>query len=104
MATTSIWSIKNRLDHVLDYVGNSKKTSYENDELLNVLHYAEDDFKTEEKRLVSGINCDVKTAHKEMTQTKKRFNKLGGVISLHGYQSCKEGEITPEQAHEIGVR
>ena len=47
MATTSIWSIKNRLDHVLDYVGNSKKTSYENDDLLNVLHYAEDDLKKE---------------------------------------------------------
>ena len=104
MATTSIWSIKNRLDHVLDYVGNSKKTSYENDDLLNVLHYAEDDFKTEEKRLVSGINCDVKTAYKEMTQTKKRFNKLGGIISLHGYQSFNEGEVTPEIAHEIGVK
>ena len=104
MATTSIWGIKNRLDIVLDYVGNSKKTSYENDDLLNVLHYAEDDFKTEDKKLVSGINCDVKTAHKEMTQTKKRFNKLGGVISLHGYQSFNEGEVTPEIAHEIGVK
>lgn len=104
MATTSIWSIRNRLDHVLDYVGNSKKTSYENDDLLNVLHYAEDDFKTEEKKLVSGINCDATTAHKEMTMTKKRFNKLDGVISLHGYQSFNEGEVTPELAHEIGVK
>lgn len=104
MATTSIWSIKNRLDHVLDYVGNSKKTTYENDDLFNVLHYAEDDSKTEEKRLVSAINCDVKTAYKEMTITKKRFNKTGGVISLHGYQSFEEGEVTPELAHEIGVK
>ena len=104
MATTSIWSIKNRLDHVLDYVGNSKKTSYENDDLLNVLHYAEDDCKTEDKKLVSGINCDVETAYKEMRNTKERFCKTGGVISLHGYQSFNEGEVTPEQAHEIGVK
>lgn len=38
-----------------------------------------------------------------MFAVKNRFGKMGGNIAYHGYQSFKPGEITPEQAHQIGV-
>ena len=34
---------------------------------------------------------------------KRQFGKEGGIIAFHGYQSFAPGEVTPEQAHEIGV-
>ena len=35
--------------------------------------------------------------------TKQRFGKLGGVVGYHFIQSFAPGEVTPEQAHAIGV-
>ncbi len=40
----------------------------------------------------------------EMIAVKKRFRKEDGTIAYHGYQSFREGEVTPEQAHRIGIR
>ena len=36
-------------------------------------------------------------------KTKRRFEKEGGTIAYHGYQSFKENEVTPGLAHKIGV-
>ena len=44
------------------------------------------------------------TAFYEMDNTKKQFFKTGGIECYHGYQSFAEGEVTVEQAHEIGVK
>jgi len=38
-----------------------------------------------------------------MRAVQKRFGKTDGVVALHAYQSFREGEVTPEQCHEIGV-
>lgn len=38
-----------------------------------------------------------------MQATKQRFGKLGGVVGYHFIQSFAPGEVTPEQAHTIGV-
>ena len=38
-----------------------------------------------------------------MTATKQRYGKLGGNVAYHGYQSFRSGEVTPEEAHEIGL-
>lgn len=38
-----------------------------------------------------------------MTATKKRFGKTGGNVAYHGYQSFQTGEVTPEEAHKIGM-
>ena len=38
-----------------------------------------------------------------MIATKRRFGKLGGNVAYHGYQSFAEGEVTPEEAHQIGM-
>ena len=48
MATTSIWAVKKRLDHVIDYTTNPDKTSKEDyKELHNVIEYATASYKTE---------------------------------------------------------
>lgn len=39
-----------------------------------------------------------------MMSVKEQFHKCDGTIAYHGYQSFKQGEVTPEQAHEIGIR
>ena len=33
----------------------------------------------------------------------ERLGKTDGVVALHAYQSFREGEVTPEQCHEISV-
>ena len=34
---------------------------------------------------------------------KRKYGERGKVVAYHGYQSFKTGEVTPEQAHEIGL-
>ena len=36
--------------------------------------------------------------------TKQQYNKTGGILGFHAFQSFVEGEVTPEQAHAIGVK
>ena len=108
MATTSLWEIHQRLDKVIDYTTNEEKTKEVDQELYKSLHntieYAKADPKTEKQLYVTAINCDEKTAFKEMIETKKHFGKEKGILGYHGFQSFAEGEVTPKQAHEIGVR
>ena len=104
MAVTKIWTIKDSLQRVLDYAANPDKTEY--DALAQTLHYAEDDAKTklnESAQLVTGIHCGADHAWEDMRAVQERFGKIDGVVALHAYQSFREGEVTPEQCHEIGV-
>ena len=104
MAVTKIWAIKDSLQRVLDYAANPDKTEY--DALAQTLHYAENDAKTklnESAQLVTGIHCRAKHAWEDMRAVQERFGKTDGVVALHAYQSFREGEVTPEQCHEIGV-
>ena len=105
MATVGIWSVKNNLSRVIDYVSDEKKVDEQTfKDLHNELEYISDDYKTEEKKYVTGINCSTNNACKEMKEIKKHFQKEDGIIAFHAYQSFKEGEITPEQAHNIGIQ
>lgn len=52
---------------------------------------------------VSTINCPKHDPYGAMMATKRRFGKLGGNVAYHGYQSFKTGEVTPGEAHAIGV-
>ena len=104
MAVTKIWTIKDSLQRVLDYAANPDKTEF--DALAKTLHYAENDAKTqldEQARLVTGIHCRTDHAWEDMRAVQERFGKTDGVVALHAYQSFREGEVTPEQCHEIGV-
>ena len=98
MATTSLWKISGSLKKVLDYAENPDKTS-----LKNVIDYASDATKTDDELFVTGINCEVERAYEMMTETKRQFGKKDKVVAYHGYQSFKDGEVTPEECHAIGV-
>ena len=84
MATTKIWKIKSRFDNVIDYITNKDKT--------------------DNKKYVTGINCMADIAFKEMSITKQQFNKTGGILGFHAYQSFKGCEVTDDEAHEIGIK
>ena len=103
MATVGIWGVKNNLVRVINYVSNEDKTTEALKDLHNEIDYISNNKKTEEKLYVSGINCNVNTAYEEMIEVKKHFNKTGGIIAFHSYQSFKEDEVTPEIAHSIGI-
>ena len=60
--------------------------------------------KGEGMRFVTGINCSPERAVDEMMITKNRWPDRGNRLLYHGYQSFTPGEVTPEQAHSIGVR
>ena len=110
MATTKIWAVKSRVDHVLEYAENEEKTrnSHWSDvdyqTMRDVMDYAMNDAKTEKQCYVSGWNVDPYAAREEMQITKHEFGKENGILAFHGYQSFKPGEVTPEIAHEIGVK
>ena len=98
MAYTKIFAIRTRLDDRVKYAINGEKT-----ELSEKISYATDIVKTCSVRFVSILNCkSAETAFDVMQKTKKKFGKTGGVLGYHFIQSFVPGEVTPEQAHEIG--
>ena len=78
----------------------------EHNEVENIIEYATQSVKTETdiRRYVSGINCIPETAFEEFEATKKRFGKTDGRLAYHGYQSFPPGEVTPDKAHELGIK
>lgn len=106
MATTGFWPVKGRLKDVIEYAENPNKTidkKYLDDDLAAALSYVEDASKTDSTMYVSGINCPKKRACEQMMNTKRRYGKLGGNVAYHAYQSFRTGEVTPEEAHRIGI-
>lgn len=112
MATTKIWKVGKRLDHVIDYATNEMKTRNRfykeaQDNFASVrqaLEYATNPDKTEKKFYTTGINCEVENAVEQMIKTKKKYKKEKGILAFHAYQSFAKGEVNPETAHEIGVK
>lgn len=82
MAVTKILAKTTRLDHLVRYVINPKKT--------------------DEQVFVSSVGCVPESAARTWMDTKRRFGRTEGVQAYHLIQSFKPGEITPELAHEIG--
>lgn len=110
MATTRIWSISGRLDYVINYVQNPEKTDgskyYTDTELQalqDVIDYTENPSKTEERLYVTGINVSPDIARDQMVMTKQQYSKMDKILAYHGYQSFLPGEVTPDQAHQIGI-
>lgn len=82
MAVTKILAKSTRLDHLVRYVINPKKTG--------------------EQVFVSSVGCQPETAARTWKDTKRRFGRTEGIQAYHLIQSFRPGEITPELAHEIG--
>ena len=112
MATTKIWKVQKRLDHVIVYATNEEKTRKKSngygidrfDSIRKVMTYATNPDKTEKQFYTTGINCEVKDSVKQMQLVKMIYGKENGILAFHAYQSFNEGEVTPEIAHEIGVK
>ena len=100
MAYDKIIAIRSRLDHCVSYALNPEKT-----DLAAALRYIENEGKTsgEHRVFATALNCSLETAFREMQETKQRWSKPGGVLGYHVIHSYAPGEVTPEQAHEIGV-
>ena len=105
MAVTKIWPIKDSVQRVVEYAKNPEKTEYS--DIQAVLHYAGNEEKTvagtEKTMYVTGVNCSRDRAFQEMLAVQKRFDKQGGNVAYHAYQSFKTGEVTPELCHRMGV-
>lgn len=98
MAYTKVFAIRARLDDRVKYAVNGEKT-----ELDERIVYTADPEKTDTVRFVTTLNCrSAETAFAAMQKTKKKYKKTGGVLGYHFIQSFAPGEVTPEQAHEIG--
>ena len=104
IAVVKIWKVVTHLDQVVDYAEDHNKTNLSNFKDLNdLMDYAMNGDKTEESLYISGINCDPNNATKEMIMIKDKYLKKDGILAWHAYQSFKEGEVTPDEAHKIGL-
>lgn len=99
MAYTKILVIHNRLDKCVDYTQNEEKTSLE-----AAIDYALNREKTERTCYETAVNCDRETVYADMMDTKRRWSKGGRARKgYHVIQSFPPGEVTPEEAHTVGV-
>lgn len=94
------------LKRAVSYSMSEEKTTDENEPLKALPGYIANNRKTEQGgvRYVSGINCFPETAAEKMVATKKKYGKTDKRLAYHIIQSFAPGEITPELAHEIGVK
>ena len=110
MAVTKIKRIRGNPGNPLSYIGNPEKTrnrdfsEADRQALADIIAYAADEKKTEKQYFTTGINCDVENAREQFNITKLSFNKTGGIVCGHCMQSFDGYEVTPEEAHEIGVQ
>ena len=111
MGTTKIWKVKTNLTRAIDYATDSRKTALKSagerdgSDIGNVIGYASDGGKTLSGRYVTALNCNATYAKEQFETIKKRFGKEDGILAFHAYQSFADyDDITPDMAHEIGVK
>ena len=84
MAVTKTHPIKSTLKAAIDYIC--------------------DPAKTDGKLLVSSYGCAAETADIEFAWTRRHAIDKGTNLGRHLIQAFQPGEVTPEQAHEIGMQ
>ena len=77
--------------------------------IAKIIDYAENPEKTDNGRLITGYECDTVTADTEFVLARQQYIQLTGrrrgrddVIGYHLRQAFLPGEITPEEANEVG--
>lgn len=110
MATTKLWSVHSEVADVANYDINPLKTTYDEDIMPRGVPVADVTIEPEHGLLVSGINCNPKTAVEEFMEVKRKFEKPGGVLAYHGYISFPNVDgldpvevlsVAKEMAHEM---
>ncbi len=78
--------------------------------ISDILDYVQNPEKTDNGRLITGHQCDTRTADAEFLFAKRQYIAKTGrrrgeddVIAYHVRQSFLPGEITPEEANRLGV-
>ena len=106
MATTKIWDVKSHLSQLIAYVANVEKTieKFDDETLQALVSYGINDLKTEERKLVTPINCTVENASTEMARLNSMSKSKSDTVAYHAYQSFARGEVDAETAHQIGIR
>lgn len=84
MAITKTHPIKSTLKAAIDYICNPEKT--------------------DGKLLVSSYGCTAETADIEFAWTRRHAIDKGTHLGRHLIQAFEPGEVTPEEAHEIGMQ
>lgn len=84
MAVTKTHPIKSTLKAAIDYICNPVKT--------------------DGKLLVSSYGCTAETADIEFEWTRRHSIDKGANLGRHLIQAFEPGEVTPEEAHEIGMQ
>lgn len=84
MAITKTHPIKSTLKDAIDYICNPNKT--------------------DGKLLVSSFGCAAETADIEFTWTRQHAIDKGTNLGRHLIQAFEPGEVSPEEAHEIGMQ
>ena len=84
MAVTKTHPIKSTLKAAIDYICNPEKT--------------------DGKLLVSSYGCTAETADIEFAWTRRHSIDKGTNLGRHLIQAFEPGEVTPDEAHEIGMQ
>ncbi len=84
MAVTKTHPIKSTLKAAIDYICNPDKT--------------------DGKLLVSSFGCAAETADIEFEWTRRHSIDKGTHLGRHLIQAFEPGEVSPEEAHEIGMQ
>ncbi len=84
MAVTKTHPIKSTLKAAIDYICNPEKT--------------------DGKLLVSSYGCTAETADIEFAWTRRHSIDKGTNLGRHLIQAFEPGEVSPEEAHEIGMQ
>ena len=92
MAVLQIHVVRARLDKRINYVMNPEKTACQG------FH----SFFGIKDTLTSGFTCACDEAYQQMMETKQHEKKTDKVLGYHYIQSFKPGEVTPEEAHQVG--
>ena len=79
-------------------------TAYHGKHLKVALDYIMDRDKTQDGRLVAGINCLPDMAYEQMKQTKKEFGKIDKRQAYHLIISFPEGEADADTVFELTGR
>jgi hypothetical protein len=77
--------------------------------VADIIDYVENSKKTDNGRLITSYGCDSRSADYEFMLAKKEYEHITGrnqgrrdVLAYHIRQAFKPGEVSPEEANEIG--
>ena len=77
--------------------------------IADTVDYVKNPQKTDQGKFIYGYECDTRIADAEFLLSKRQYTNLTGrsrgeddVIAYHLRQSFKPGEVTPEEANQIG--